>query len=239
MTVPRFRRPLLKLSGEALMGGGGNVIDPAALARFVSEIKDVKALGVEPCLVVGGGNIFRGLRGAAGGMDRVTADHMGMLATVINALALCEALEAAGVPARVYSAIAMPQICVPFQRAAARADLAAGRVVIFAGGTGNPYFTTDTAAALRAAEMGCDVILKATSVDGIYSADPKRDPNAQRFDSLTYTEVLTRKLEVMDAAAVALARDNTIPVVVFSLLMPGNIVKVFKGEVAFTIVQGI
>lgn len=239
MTAPRFKRPLLKLSGEALMGGGASAIDPAALARFAGEIAEVRAMGVEVSLVVGGGNIFRGLRGAASGMDRVTGDSMGMLATVINALAMSSALEAAGVPARVYSAVSMPQICTPYQRAAARADLAEGRVVLFAGGTGNPFFTTDTAAALRAAEMGCDVILKATSVDGIYTADPKRDPSAERFDSLTYTELLARKLEVMDAAAAALARDNWIPSVVFSLLTPGNIVKVFKGEVRYTIVQGI
>jgi uridylate kinase len=238
MTAPRFKRPLLKLSGEALMGGTANAIDPAALARFAGEIRDVRMLGVEPCIVIGGGNIFRGLKGVAGGMDRVTADHMGMLATVINALALGDALQAAGVPARVYSGVAMPQVCPPFQRAAAREDLAAGRVLIFAGGTGNPFFTTDTAAALRAAEMGCDAILKATSVDGVYSADPKRDPDARRFDTLTYTEMLTRKLEVMDAAAVALARDNRIPLVVFSLLIPGNIVKVFSGELPSTIVQG-
>ncbi len=235
---PRYRRPLLKLSGEALMGNAPYGIDPAALDRFAREIRDAIALGLQLAIVVGGGNIFRGLEAAAKGMDRATADYCGMIATVMNALALHQALGSLGLQGRVYSGIPMPLVCRPYQREEALSDLSAGRVVIFAGGTGNPYFTTDTAAALRAAEMGCDAILKATNVDGIYSANPKTDASATRFDALTYTEVLVRNLEVMDAAAIAIARDNGIPVVVFSLLLPGNIVKVFKGEAPATIVSG-
>ncbi len=233
----RFKRPLIKLSGEALMGGNGYGIDPAALTRFAQELRDVAKLGSRVSLVVGGGNIYRGLAGAAKGMDRVTGDYLGMLATVMNALALGHALSELGVLSRVYSAVPMPTICHVYSREAALADLAAGRIIIFAGGTGNPFFTTDTTAALRAAEMGCDVILKATNVDGIYSANPKTDPSATRYEELTYTDVLAQNLEVMDGAAIALARDNAIPVVVFSLLNPGNIVKVFTGEIPSTIVR--
>ncbi|MDZ4791221.1 MAG: UMP kinase [Hyphomicrobiales bacterium] len=239
VNAPRFKRPLLKLSGEALMGSSSYGIDPDALRRFAGEISEITKLGVAVSVVVGGGNIYRGLAGAAKGMDRVTGDYMGMLATVMNALALDQALKALEVASRVYSAIPMPTVCAPYQRDEALADLAAGRSVIFAGGTGNPFFTTDTTAALRAAEMGCDVILKATSVDGIYSANPKTDPSAVRYDTLTYTQVLAQNLEVMDGAAIAIARDNRIPVLVFSLLNPGNIVKLFTGETAATVVSGV
>ncbi len=234
----RFKRPLLKLSGEALMGEASYGIDPAALQRFADEIAELARAGVQMSVVVGGGNIYRGLAGAAKGMDRVTGDYMGMLATVMNALALGQALRALGQPSRVYSAIPMPTVCAPYQRDAAIDDLNAGACVIFAGGTGNPFFTTDTTAALRAAEMGCDAILKATSVDGIYSANPKTDPSATRYDRLTYTQVLAQNLQVMDAAAVAIARDNRIPVLVFSLLKPGNIVRLFTGETLATVVSG-
>jgi uridylate kinase len=235
----RFKRPLLKLSGEALMGEAAYGVSPEALNRFATEIAQSAALGVALSVVVGGGNIYRGLAGAAKGMDRVTGDYMGMLATVMNALSLDNALRGLAVPSRVYSAIPMPTVCAPYQRGEAMADLDAGRCVIFAGGTGNPFFTTDTTAALRAAEMGCDAILKATSVDGVYSANPKTDPTATRFETLTYTEVLSMNLEVMDGAAIAIARDNRIPVLVFSLLKPGNIVKVFTGETPATIVSGV
>jgi len=235
---PLYRRPLLKLSGEALMGDASYGIEPTALNRFAVEISDSVALGIQLAVVVGGGNIFRGLAAAASGMDRATADYCGMLATVMNALALHQALTALGLRSRIYSGVPMPLVCRPYQREEALSDLNSGHVVIFAGGTGNPYFTTDTAAALRAAEMGCDAILKATSVDGIYSANPKTDAMAKRFDRLTYTDVLTLKLEVMDAAAIAIARDNNIPIVVFSLLLPGNIFKLFQGEIRATVVSG-
>ncbi len=234
----RFKRPLLKLSGEALMGGASYGIDPSALQRFAGEIAELGRSGVQMSVVVGGGNIFRGLAGAAKGMDRVTGDYMGMLATVMNALALGQALRALGQHSRVYSAIPMPTVCAPYQRDAAMADLDAGACVIFAGGTGNPFFTTDTTAALRAAEMGCDAILKATSVDGVYSANPKTDLSAVRYDTITYTEVLAQHLQIMDAAAIAIARDNRIPVLVFSLLKPGNIVKLFTGETPATVISG-
>jgi uridylate kinase len=234
----RFRRPLLKLSGEALMGDGAYGIDATALAGYAGEIAQVAALGVRLSIVVGGGNIYRGLAGAASGMDRVTADQMGMLATVINALALREGLAEAGVDAVVYSGLSMPSVCPTFRRDAARADLDAGRIVIFGGGTGNPFFTTDTAAALRAAELGCDALLKATAVDGVYSADPRKYPDARRYDSLSYDRALAEKLEVMDAAAFAIARDSGVPIVVFSLSKPGNIAKVFTGEAPFTLVHG-
>lgn len=235
--APKFKRLLLKLSGEALMGAGSHGIDIATATRFAREIAAARALGTEICLVVGGGNIFRGMAGVANGLPRGTADYMGMLATVMNSLALRGVLEAQGVPARAMSAIPMPTVCESFSADKARHHLAKGRVVIFGGGTGNPFFTTDTTAALRAAEMGCDGIAKATQVDGIYSADPKTDPNAQRFDALTYAEVLQRDLKVMDGAAIALARDNGIPIIVFSIREDGNLVKLLKGEARATIVR--
>lgn len=235
--APKFKRLLLKLSGEALMGAGSHGIDMATATRFAREIAAARALGTEICLVVGGGNIFRGMAGVANGLPRGTADYMGMLATVMNSLALRGVLEAQGVPARAMSAIPMPTVCESFSADKARHHLAKGRVVIFGGGTGNPFFTTDTTAALRAAEMGCDGIAKATQVDGIYSADPKTDPNAQRFDALTYAEVLQRDLKVMDGAAIALARDNGIPIIVFSIREDGNLVKLLKGEARATIVR--
>ncbi len=235
--APKYKRLLLKLSGEALMGSDAYGFDMAAASRFARDIAAARALGTDICVVVGGGNIFRGMEGAARGLPRVTADYMGMLATVMNALALRGVLEADGVATRVMSAIPMPTVCESFSADKARHHLAKGRVVIFGGGTGNPFFTTDTTAALRAAEMGCDVIAKATQVDGIYSADPKKDPTAKRYDTLTYAEVLQRDLKVMDGAAIALARDNGIPVIVFSIREDGNLVKLLKGEARATIVR--
>lgn len=234
-----YRRPLLKLSGEALMGGKGFGIDPAVLGRLADDVKAALEMGAALSLVVGGGNIYRGVQGATEhGMDRATGDYMGMLATVMNALAVQSALEQKGVPARVLSAISMPAVCETYVRPKALHHLRAKRVVIFAAGTGNPFFTTDTTAALRAAEMGCDVILKATQVDGIYSADPKKDASAIRYDTLTFTEVLARDLKVMDGAAIALARDNDIPVVVFSIDVPENLQKVLAGTARATVVRG-
>ncbi len=235
--APKYKRLLLKLSGEALMGSDAYGFDTATASRFARDIAAARALGTEICVVVGGGNIFRGMEGAARGLPRGTADYMGMLATVMNALALRGVLEADGVATRVMSAIPMPTVCESFSADKARHHLAKGRVVIFGGGTGNPFFTTDTTAALRAAEMGCDVIAKATQVDGIYSADPKKDPTAKRYDTLTYAEVLQRDLKVMDGAAIALARDNGIPVIVFSIREDGNLVKLLKGEARATIVR--
>jgi uridylate kinase len=237
MTRPRFNRILLKLSGEALMGQGQFGIDPAAVAGLAEEIAAAKAQGHELCLVVGGGNIFRGMAAAAKGFDRASADYMGMLATVMNALALQNALERAGVDTRVQSAIPMASISEPYIRRRALRHIEKGRIVLFAAGTGNPYFTTDTAAALRAAEMGCDALLKGTSVDGVYTADPKKDLSAKRFDSLGYNQVLGDNLKVMDAAAVALCRDNNIPIVVFNVRQPGNLAKVLAGGGIATIVQ--
>jgi uridylate kinase len=236
-TAPRFKRLLLKLSGEALMGPAGYGIDMATAARVARDIAAARALGAEIGLVVGGGNIFRGMAGVANGLPRGTADYMGMLATVMNGLALRGAVEAAGAPARVLSAIPMPMVCESFSADRARRHLAKGRVVIFGGGTGNPFFTTDTAAALRAAEIGADAIAKATQVDGIYSADPKKDASATRYDSLTYAEVLQRDLKVMDGTAIALARDNGIPIIVFSIREEGNLVKLIKGEARASIVR--
>ncbi|MEL6289384.1 MAG: UMP kinase [Pseudomonadota bacterium] len=236
MAEPLYRRALIKLSGEALMGEGAYGIDVPTVARIAEDVRAAHATGVELCLVIGGGNIFRGIAGAAAGMERGTADYMGMLATVMNALAFHGALQQAGVEARVLSAIPMQTVCEAFTRPRAQRHLAKGRVVIFAGGTGNPYFTTDTAAALRAAEMGCDALIKATQVDGIYSADPKTDPKAERYESLTFDEVLTRNLKVMDAAAIALARDNHIPIVVTRLDDPGNLARVLRGEARATVV---
>lgn len=234
--APRFRRVLLKISGEALMGARDYGQDPDTLARIALEVKSVVDLGIQVCLVIGGGNIFRGVQGAAGGMERAGADYIGMLATVMNALSMQSALEKIGVVTRVQSAIPMASVCETYIRRRAVRHLEKGRVVIFAAGTGNPYFTTDTAAALRASEMGCDGLLKATQVDGVYSADPKKDPSAERYDRLTYIDVLARDLKVMDAAAVALARDNHIPVVVFSIKEPGGFARVMTGEGICTII---
>ena len=237
MTRPRFNRILLKLSGEALMGPGQFGIDPETVTGVAGEIAAAKALGHELCLVVGGGNIFRGIAAAAQGFDRTSADYMGMLATVMNALALQNALENQGVDTRVQSAIPMSSISEPYIRRRALRHLEKGRIVLFAAGTGNPYFTTDTAAALRAAEMGCDALFKGTSVDGVYTADPKKDSAATRYEHLSFQRVLSDDLRVMDGAAVALCRDNNIPIVVFNVREPGNLAKVLAGGGTATIVQ--
>ena len=237
MTRPRFNRILLKLSGEALMGKGQFGIDPAAVAGLAGEIAAAKGQGHELCLVVGGGNIFRGMAAAAKGFDRASADYMGMLATVMNALALQGALEKIGVDTRVQSAIPMASVSEPYIRRRALRHMEKGRIVLFAAGTGNPYFTTDTAAALRAAEMGCDALFKGTSVDGVYNADPKKVAGATRYDKLSYNKVLGDDLKVMDAAAVALCRDNDIPIVVFNIRQPGNLAEVLAGKGLATIVQ--
>jgi len=226
----KYKKVLLKVSGEAMMGDTSFGIDPETVGRICRDIKQGIDLGAQVGLVVGGGNIFRGVALAAKGADRVSGDHMGMLATVMNAIALRMALVDMGVPAVVLSAIDMAEVCEPFTQRAAEQYQAEGKVVIFAGGTGNPYFTTDTAAALRACEMQCDALMKATQVDGIYSADPQKDPNAERFETITHAEVLSRGLEVMDAAAVSLTKDANIPVVVFSLSDEGGFAKILKGE---------
>jgi uridylate kinase len=236
-SVRPFRRVLLKISGEALMGDGAYGIDVAMCERIGREIMDAVRAGVEVCLVIGGGNIFRGLKGAASGMERASADYMGMLATVMNALAMQSALERLGVDTRVLSAIPMVTVCEPYIRRRAMRHMEKGRVVIFAAGTGNPYFTTDTAAALRAAEMGCDALLKGTQVDGVYSEDPKRNPNAERYDQLTYTDVLARDLKVMDAAAVSLMRENGVPIVVFSIHTRGALGEVLQGRGVRTLIS--
>jgi uridylate kinase len=232
----RYRRVLLKLSGEVLMGPGSYGLDPDTVSRVASDVKQVRDLNIQVALVIGGGNIFRGVAGAASGMERASADYMGMLATVINALALQNALESVGVYTRVLSAIPMAAVCEPYIRRRAVRHLEKGRVVIFAAGTGNPFFTTDTAAALRASEMGCDALLKGTKVDGIYSADPKRDPSAKRYERLTYMDVLSRDLKVMDASAISLARENRIPILVFSIQEPGGFARVLNGTGRCTIV---
>jgi len=237
MTRPRFNRILVKLSGEALMGQGQFGIDPAAADGLAGEIAAAKAQGHELCLVVGGGNIFRGMAAAAKGFDRASADYMGMLATVMNALALQNALERLGVDTRVQSAIPMSSVCEPYIRRRALRHIEKGRIVLFAAGTGNPYFTTDTAAALRAAEMGCDALFKGTSVDGVYDADPKKVASAKRYEKLGFNKVLGDDLKVMDAAAVALCRDNGIPIVVFNIRQPGNLAEVLAGRGTATIVQ--
>ena len=231
----RYRRVLLKISGEALLGDRQAGLDPQMVARIGEEIGAVHAIGVEVCLVIGGGNIFRG--GAAVGMERASADTIGMLATVINSLAVQNELERRGVPTRVQSAIAMQEVCEPFIRRRALRHLEKKRVVIFAAGTGNPFFTTDTAAALRASEMGCEVLLKATKVDGVYDADPARVPGARRFERLGYLDVLSRDLQVMDAAAISLARENRIPILVFSIFENGGFAQVVKGRGRFTIIE--
>ncbi|MDH3581102.1 MAG: UMP kinase [Hyphomicrobiales bacterium] len=234
----RYRRILVKISGEALMGQKAYGIDMGTVSRIAGDIAQVVARGAEVCVVVGGGNIFRGLAGAAEGMDRATGDHMGMLATVMNALAVQNGLMQCQTPARVLSAIPMPSVCEPFVREKAHKYLEKGNVIVFAAGTGNPFFTTDTAAALRAAEMNCDALLKGTQVDGVYSADPKTDPKAERFDALSYTDVLARDLKVMDGAAIALARDNDIPIIVLSIAEQGNLARVLRGTARCTIVSG-
>ncbi len=237
MATPLYKRALIKLSGEALMGDSAYGIDVPTVARIAADVKEAAETGCEICLVIGGGNIFRGVAGAAGGMERGTADYMGMLATVMNALAFHGALEQAGVEARVLSAIPMATVCEPFTTPRAKRHLSKGRVVIFAAGTGNPFFTTDTGAALRAAEMGCDALIKATQVDGVYSADPKTSPDAERYETLTFSDVLARDLRVMDAAAIALARDNNIPIVVGALGESGNLAKILCGTARATVVR--
>lgn len=232
-----YKRVLLKVSGEALMGDGDYGIDVATTDRIAGEIADVHKQGMQIALVIGGGNIFRGLSAAAGGIERSTADYMGMLATVMNALAMQSALERQGIHTRVMSAIPMTTVCEPYIRRRAVRHMEKGRVVIFAAGTGNPYFTTDTAAALRAAEMNCQALLKGTQVDGVYDSDPKTNPDAVRFDSLTYQKVLADDLRVMDSAAVTLMRDNKIPIIVFSLREKGGFDAVLKGEGDCTIIR--
>lgn len=232
----KYKRILLKISGEVLMGDQGFGIDMKTVQAVAEEVAAVARLGVELCLVIGGGNIFRGLSKAAVGMERSSADYMGMLATVMNALAMQNALEKNGIDTRVQSAIQMNAVCEPFVRRRAIRHLEKGRVVIFAAGTGAPYFTTDTAAALRAAEMNCDALFKGTSVDGVYTADPKKDPTAERYENLSYLEVLSRDLKVMDASAVSLMRENAIPIVVFSIRTPGALDEVIHGRGTYTVI---
>jgi uridylate kinase len=236
MSEPIYKRVLLKLSGEALMGDKGFGIDSAVVTRVAAEIVEAQKLGVQVGVVVGGGNIFRGVKVAAEGGDRTTGDYLGMLATVMNGLAIRSAIEKLGVRARVFSAIDMPVVCSTFTQRDARKAFESGHVVVFVGGTGNPFFTTDSGAALRAAEMNCDGLFKGTQVDGVYSADPKRDPAAVRYDKLSHQDVLARGLEVMDAAAIALARDNRIPVIVFSIHEPGAFVEVLRGAGRSTLI---
>ncbi|SMX34938.1 UMP kinase [Actibacterium lipolyticum] len=236
--TPAYKRVLLKISGEALMGDQGFGLHPPTVERIAKEVKIVRDLGVEICMVIGGGNIFRGLQGSAQGMERTTADYMGMLATVMNALAMQSALEGLGVFTRVVSAIPMDQVCEPYIRRRAVRHLEKGRVVIFAAGTGNPYFTTDTAATLRASEMTCEAILKGTKVDGVYDMDPVKHPEAKRYDDITYDDVLVKNLKVMDASAIALARDNDLPIIVFSLDEPGGFKGILSGQGTYTIVHG-
>jgi len=237
VSAPKYQRILLKLSGEALMGKQGYGIDPEVVTNVSQDLCTVRDLGVEICIVIGGGNIFRGVAGTASGMDRAQADYMGMLATVMNALALQSALERMNIHTRVQTAIPMETVCEPYIRRRAIRHMEKGRVVIFAAGTGNPFFTTDTAAALRASEMKCDAMLKATQVDGVYSADPKKDQTAKRFEKLTYRDVLTQDLQVMDASAISLARENGIPVLVFSIHNVGALAQVITGQGDFTIIS--
>ena len=234
---PAYRRIVLKLSGEALAGDQGYGIDPQVVERIAAEVRDVTTLGVQIAIVIGGGNIFRGVAASAGGMDRATADYMGMLATVINALALQDALEKAGVQTRVLSAIEMRAVAEPYIRRRAMRHLEKGRVVIFAAGTGNPFFTTDTAGALRAVEIGADAIMKATKVDGVYSADPQRDATAQHLPRVTYIDALNRRLRVMDTTAISLCMENALPIVVFDLTRSGNIRRIVLGEPVGSIVS--
>jgi uridylate kinase len=237
MSSPAYKRVLLKLSGEVLMGTQQFGIDPEFVAELARDVKAAKDTGLELCLVIGGGNIFRGMAGAAAGMNRAQADYMGMLATVMNALAMQNALEQLGVHTRVQSAVQMDQVCEPVILRRAQRHLEKGRVVIFAAGVGAPFFTTDSGAALRAAEMDCDALLKGTSVDGVYDSDPKKNPAAMRYEYVDYDRVLADNLKVMDASAVALCRDNNIPIVVFSIREKGNLAKVLAGEGLKTIVQ--
>ncbi len=232
-----YKRILLKMSGEVLMGDKEFGLDSETVKRVATDIKEVVDLGVQVCVVVGAGNIFRGVSGASEGMDRTTADYMGMLGIVINALALQNALEHLGIKTRVQSAIGMDAICEPYIRRKAMRHMEKGRVVIFAAGTGNPYFTTDTAGALRASEMDCDAIFKGTKVDGVYDADPQKNPKAKKFDKISYIDVLTKNLRVMDATAISLARENNIPIVIFSVRKKGNFAKVVKAEGDFTVVS--
>lgn len=237
MAAKSYSRALIKLSGEMLMGGAGYGIDAAEISRMADDLAEVHAAGIQLGLVIGGGNIFRGVAGAAQGLDRSSADYMGMLATVMNALALQNALEQKGVPTRVQSAIRMEAIAEPYIRRRAIRHLEKGRVVIFAAGTGNPFFTTDTAAALRAIEIGCDVLMKATKVDGVYTADPKKDPNAKHLPTISYNEVLVKNLGVMDGTAVTLCRDNNLPIMVASLAKKGNLLQALQGKAMCTIVS--
>ncbi len=233
---PRYKRVLLKLSGEALMGDQQFGLDQKVIERICGDIRDAVEMGVQVCLVTGGGNIYRGMQAAAKGMERASADYMGMLATVFNALAVQNTLEGLGIDTRVLSAINMMQVCEPYIRRRALRHLERGRVVIFAAGTGNPFFTTDTAGTLRAVEMGCNAIMKGTQVDGVYTADPKKDKNAQRYDTLTYHDVLVKDLKVMDASAISLARENNIPIIVFSIHKPGNFADVLRGTGQHTVI---
>jgi len=231
---PQYKRVLLKISGEALMGSRDYGLDTEMVQAIATDVRDVIALGVEVCLVLGGGNIFRGVAGASAGMDRAQADYMGMLATVMNALAMQSALEKLDVPTRVQTAIPMSSVCEPYIRRRAMRHMEKGRVVIFAAGTGNPFFTTDTAAALRAAEMNCNCILKGTQVDGVYNADPRKVKDAKRYKELTYLDVLARDLNVMDASAISLSRENKLPIIVFNIHAPGAFAAVMRGEGLFT-----
>lgn len=233
-----YQRVLLKLSGEALMGDLGYGIDPKIVADIAQEIAEVVKSGVQTAIVVGGGNIFRGVKASAAGMDRATADYIGMIATVMNAMTLQDALERINIPTRVQTAIAMQEVAEPYIRRRAMRHLEKGRVVIFGAGSGNPFFTTDTTAALRAAEIDAEAIFKATKVDGVYDCDPKQNPNAHRYQSLTYNHVLANELKVMDSTAIALCKENAIPIVVFNLLVNGNITRALKGEPVGTIVGG-
>ena len=237
-SLGHFKRVLLKISGEALMGDQGYGLHPPTVERIAAEVKTVHDMGVEICMVIGGGNIFRGLQGSAQGMERTTADYMGMLATVMNALAMQSSLEEQGIHTRVVSAIPMDQVCEPYIRRRAVRHLEKKRVVIFAAGTGNPYFTTDTAATLRASEMACEAIFKGTQVDGIYDKDPNLHSDAVRYDTVTYDEVLQKRLKVMDASAIALARDNSLPIIVFSLDEPGGFRGILSGKGTYTKVYG-
>jgi uridylate kinase len=237
-SASKKRRILLKMSGEALMGASSFGIDPTTCQAFAKEVKEVYDSGIEICLVIGGGNIFRGISGAAQGMERATADYMGMLATIMNALAVQNALEVAGVPTRVQSAIPMASICEPYIRRRAQRHMEKGRVVIFAAGVGSPFFTTDTGAALRAAEMGCEALYKGTSVDGVYSADPKKDPNATRYEQLSYSDVLAKNLRIMDATAISLMRENSIPIIVFNVREKDRLKQVINGSGICTTING-
>jgi|TARA_B100000073_G_scaffold4899_1_gene4084 uridylate kinase len=236
-STPQYNRILLKISGESLMGERQFGLDPAMVNRVASEIATIVDYGVEVCVVIGGGNIFRGVSGAANGMERATADYMGMLATVMNALAMQSSLEQNGLQSRVQSALPISAVCEPYIRRRAVRHMEKKRIVIFAAGTGNPFFTTDTAAALRATEMGCDAILKATKVDGVYEADPEQNKNAKRYDALSYLEVLSRDLKVMDAPAISLAKENSIPILVFSIQKPGTLADVVRGDGLHTLIS--